>query len=454
VSAAAVWLQGVRRLFAAYWLGLSAVRNDLGTVGVDHLDDEGCDIGSRQMSARTAARLGWFLFVTSVPLFVSALVLNLGRPQYADLAFTTGELVLGVALLLFGWFGALVVSRQPRHPIGWILCAFGVIGGVGGFASEYAIYGLRSHPGALAGAAALAWFASWLFALDLALLTALLLLFPGGQPPSPRWRWVLWLAGIGAGCSVVGALAMWTQRGIGLLQVSGGPEPVGGLGILYDVGFWVSLVAVLAAIVSLVVRFRRARGVERQQLKWVVYAVVVVVVCFILFFTAPHPIDLSELAIDVVFGLLITLIPVAMGAAILRYRLYDIDRLINRTLVYGLLTAVLGVVYASLVLVLGQLSGGLGTEPPSWAVAGATLAVAALFQPARRRIQAVVDRRFNRRKYNAARTVEAFSLRLRDQVDLDALSTELLAVVDRTVQPTRASLWLRPADQRSPRTGT
>ena len=404
------------------------------------------------MSARTAARLGWFLFVASVLLFVCALILNLGRPQYADLAFTTGELVLGLALLVFGWFGALIVSRQPRHPIGWILCAFGVLAGVGGLASEYAIYGLRSHPGALPGAAALAWFASWVFALELALLTALLLLFPTGRPPSSRWRWVLWLAGIGAGCSVVGALAMWPLRGIALLQVSGGPEPVGVLETFYAVGFWVAVVAVLAAIASLVVRLRRARGVERQQLKWVVYAVVVVVLCFILFMVAPDPIGLTELAADVVFALLIAVIPIAMGVAILRYRLYDIDRLINRTLVYGLLTALLGGLYASAVLVLGQVFGGVGRDPPSWVVAGATLAVAALFQPARHRIQAIVDRRFNRRKYNAAKTVEAFSLRLRDEVDLDALTAELLAVVHQTIQPTKVSLWLRPSAPESRRT--
>jgi hypothetical protein len=152
---------------------------------------------------------------------------------------------------------------------------------------------------------------------------------------------------------------------------------------------------------------------------------------------------------DVVFGLTIALVPVAAGIAILRYRLYDIDRIINRTLVYGLLTALLGAVYAGAVLLLGQLFGGMGTEPPSWAIAGATLAVAALFQPARRRIQAIVDRRFNRRKYDAAKTIEAFSARLRDEIDLDTLSAELLAVVHQTMEPTRASLWLRPPVERA-----
>ena len=153
----------------------------------------------------------------------------------------------------------------------------------------------------------------------------------------------------------------------------------------------------------------------------------------------------SELAADLIFALLIVPIPLAVGVAILRHRLYDIDRLINRTLVYGLLTGLLGAVYTSVVLVLGQLFGGLSDQPPSWAVAAATLAVATLFQPARRRIQQAVDRRFNRHKYDAAKTIERFSGRLRDELDLDTLSGELLAVVDQSMQPTSASLWLRPA---------
>jgi len=202
-------------------------------------------------------------------------------------------------------------------------------------------------------------------------------------------------------------------------------------------------VAVLAAGVSLLVRFRRARGDERQQLKWLLFAVMIAVLGVPLLSVAPLPIHPSELAVDVVASLLVALIPVAVGQAVLKFRLYDIDRLISRTLAYGLLTAFLGLVYAGAVLVLGEVFGGIGGQPPSWGVAGVTLAVAGLFQPARRRIQQVVDRRFNRRKYNMAQTIEAFSSRLREQVDLDTLSTELLSVVEQTIQPATAPLWLR-----------
>jgi hypothetical protein len=201
---------------------------------------------------------------------------------------------------------------------------------------------------------------------------------------------------------------------------------------------------------SVIVRFRQARGVERQQLKWFAYGAGQLA---LLLASALAFLGLWErvpmLVSDLVFGISFAMIPVAIGSAILRYRLYDIDRLIHRTLVYGLLTTLLATVYAGLVLGLGQLFGRVATEPPSWAIAGATLAVAALFQPARHRIQQAVDRRFNRRRYDAARTIEAFSARLRDHIDLDTLSAELLAVVDQTVQPTRASMWLRPSLERS-----
>ena len=193
-------------------------------------------------------------------------------------------------------------------------------------------------------------------------------------------------------------------------------------------------------------RFRRSRGEERQQLKWFTYAGALLPLALLGDF-------LSGAAGELLFAVPVVFLPVATGIAILRHRLYDIDRLINRTLVYGLLTVILGLIYAATVLVLGQVFGGLGDNPPNWVIAGATLAVAALFQPARRRIQAAVDGRFNRRKYNAAGTIELFSARLREQVDLDTLSAELLAVVDQTMQPTLAWLWLRPSVPGARRTG-
>jgi hypothetical protein len=393
--------------------------------------------------AQTAARLGWAMFALSVLLFVPAIILNLGRPQDLDLAFTTGELLLRLAFLLFGWFGALIVSRRPGHPIGWVLCALGLMSGFGAFAVEYAVYGLITHPGAVPAAATVAWCNTWEFAVDFGLLAALLLLFPSGHPPSPRWRWVLWLAATGVVLATVGALGLWPLRGRALLQLHT-PDPVGVLGVLYHLGAWTTEVAILAAVASLVVRFRRARGAERQQLKWLFYWVAVLVVGFPITGVVLDRVS-SELAADLIFALLIVPIPLAVGVAIVRHRLYDVDRLINRTLVYGLLTALLATVYAGVVLVLGQLFGGLGAEPPSWAVAAATLAVASLFQPARRRIQQAVDRRFNRRKYDAAKTIERFSGRLRDELDLDTLSVELLAVVDQSMQPASTSLWLRPS---------
>jgi hypothetical protein len=402
------------------------------------------------VSRPTAARFGWSLFALSALLLGMAFVLNLGRPQYADLGVTTGELLLDLVLLLFGWFGALIVARQPNQPIGWLLCAMGGFSGLSAFAAEYAVYGLITHPGVAPGAAALSWVTAWEVAVYLGLLAVLLLLFPTGRPLSSRWRWWLWVAGIGNLLYILSTLRLWPLRGVELLRLHA-PDPEGAVpAALYTVGPYAGLVAVVAAAASVLVRFRHARGAERQQIKWLLYAVLTVIFGYPLLAVAANALGSpSEEFADASIAVLITPIPVALGLAILKYRLYDIDRIINRTLVYGSLTALLGLGYAGAVLVLGQVFGGVGGDPPSWAVAGATLAVAALFQPARRRIQAVVDRRFNRRKYDAAKTVEAFSARLREEVDLDTLSAELLAVVDQTIQPTRASLWLRPSTQAS-----
>jgi hypothetical protein len=220
----------------------------------------------------------------------------------------------------------------------------------------------------------------------------------------------------------------------------------GGLLVAYQVAFAVVIIAFVAAAASLMVRFRRARGVERQQLRWVALGTAVVALLSVA--------NLATLALGayalapLVGGLNPPILTAAIGAAILRYRLYDLDRIISRALAYGLLTVLLGGGYAAVVLGLGQLLG----RDSSLVVAAATLTVAAVFQPARRRIQRLVDRRFNRRRYDAGQTIATFSTRLREQVDLDTLTGELLAVVDRTMQPTRASLWLRP--QRSPNVAT
>jgi hypothetical protein len=288
------------------------------------------------MSARVAARLGWAIFGLAVLAYAVALALNLRRAQSAELSETTGDLVFALTFLLYGWLGARIVPRQPHQLMGWLLCALGLQGGLVPFAFEYAIYGLVTRPGTLPGAAAMAWLTFWAAPVLLLLLAALLLLFPTGRPVSPRWRWVLWLAGVGNLLFVLSSLSLWPLRGVALLTTRG-PEPTGGLMVLFSVGTAAAMVAVLAAAASLVVRFRRARGVERQQLKWLAYAAALAVLGFPLLVALEGVTRPSELVADVAAALLILPIPVAVSVAVLRYRLYDIDRIVNRTLVLGLL---------------------------------------------------------------------------------------------------------------------
>jgi hypothetical protein len=268
-----------------------------------------------------------------------------------------------------------------------------------------------------------------------ALLAFLLLLFPHGRLPSPRWRPVAWLT-----VAVYLVLSVSAALALGAVELYY-PEATRPLRLpiadLADAVFeWLlpgQLLLLAIALVSVVLRLRRATGEERQQVKWFVYTVVTVVLVFV-----TTTLILGAGYLFPLFGL----IPVSVAVAVFKYRLYEIDRLINRTLVYGLLTALLIGVYAGLVFLLGVVLDP-ATGDSALAVAASTLAVAALFQPARRRLQQMVDRRFNRRRYDAARTVERFSGRLREHVDLDSLSAELLGVVDQTVQPASASLWLR-----------
>jgi hypothetical protein len=389
------------------------------------------------MTARTAARLAWSLCAGCV----------LGGGGGVVLQLLNGTSDLGwaplPALLAFAVVGALVASRQPRNSVGWLLLAVAVCMTVRLVGESYAIYALITAPGSLPAGLYGAWLQwSW-FGVVAILAIFLPLYFPTGRLLSPRWRPVLWL-GIAYLTSAVVSNALQPGPTEWLAGVRPARNPlvylpaakplldvigVAGLCLLPGVG---------GAIAALVVRFRRSRGIERQQLKWFTSAAALAPLPFLVYEVAPG-------AFALLLAVILPLMPISVGIAILRHRLYEIDRIINRTLVYGLLTAVLGLGYASAVLVFGQLFGGVTGDPPTWAIAGATLAVAALFQPARRRIQTAVDRRFNRRKYNTATTIQAFSTRLRDQIDLDTLTTELLAVVDQTMQPTEASLWLRPS---------
>jgi hypothetical protein len=406
----------------------------------------------------TATRVGWSSWTVSLLLglaSVALLVMTRATPIPRGAVPRAIGAVWGLVLLfILSTMGALIVARRPANLIGWSFVAAGFGLAIQGFAIQYAIYALLTDPGTLPGAAWLAWISTWLTIPAIySALAALLLVFPTGRLLSPRWRPVAWMV---VGWIVGVAVGNFTYSPDAYLDVEA-PVRLGGAAgqIMNTIGSLAWLLAILAipaAAASLVVRFRRSRGQERQQLKWLAYAAAMLGLGLLGMglvgfldqlgwirpqFTRPVWTVLGGVAILGVTGL-----PVTAGIAILRYRLYEIDRIINRTLVYGLLTALLAAVYAGLVLTLGQL---LGRQNSSLAVAGATLAVAALFRPGRRRIQQAVDRRFNRRRYDTARTIEAFAARLREQIDLDTLSTELVAVVDQTMEPTQVSLWLQPS---------
>ena len=343
--------------------------------------------------------------------------------------------VLATAISAFPTLGMIVATRRPENRIGWVLGAVGLV--VVSFdAEQYARYAILTEPGSLPFGPFAIWVAHWMWLVGISPVpTFLLLFFPNGHLPSPRWRWVAWSTAIAVATAVVAIAIQPGDLGRGVQN----PFGVEALDPLYpalvDNLLLLLFIPVLLCAYSLLYRFRRARGVERQQLKWLVWAMVPVVIGF--GFGDYLPGDFEDLSTLLAVVALVT----AMGLAIFKYRLYDIDRLINRTLVYGALTALLAGVYAlCVVIVPRQLGGSQGSEV---VVAGSTLFVAALFQPARRRIQAFIDRRFYRSRYDATRTVEGFSVRLRNEVDLAALRKELVGVVRTTVHPSHVSLWLR-----------
>jgi hypothetical protein len=396
------------------------------------------------IGARTAARLALVACGLALVLLAAALVLVWASPD--------GPLPKGsmsrqeLAIRLISRLGppvlaGLICLRRPSNPYGWVWAGYGLGWAVVGFTDAYKLY-VSAGARPLWWASPIAWVGGVAIPSLFALTALILLLFPDGRPPSRRWRGLAWTIGaVGLLGTVAAALRPAHHTPVGNpLAVEGAVGDT--LRAVADFAITALLFAILVSAVSLLLRFRRSQGQQRQQLKWLAYGGGLFAALLV-----PALVDLQapRLWNAVLETLTFGALYVGVGIAVLRYRLYDIDRLINRTLVYGLLTATLGLGYAGIVLLLGQLSGGIGGEPPSWAVAAATLTVAALFQPARRRIQQAVDRRFNRRRYNTAKTIEAFSTRLRDQLDLNTLSTELLAVVDQTMEPTHVSLWLRPS---------
>jgi hypothetical protein len=347
-----------------------------------------------------------------------------------------------ITLLPFSVVGAIVASRHPRNAIGWLFCSVGVTIGLNSFAGDYAEFWLASGFGPSGLGETAAWFSSWLWVLLVFVPASfLLLLFPDGRLPSPRWRPVAWGVALGTAGSVVG----YALRAGPLGDFPQIANPYGvGDPVVRMAGAAGSIVAVgcmVAAAVSLVVRLRRAGGEQHQQIKWLAYGGAVVV-CGILVggLAIPWSVPVSI----VIMSLSVLGLPVFTGIAIVRHRLYDIDLLINRTLVYASLTAMLALVYVAGVIGLQAALRALTGQESTLAIVASTLAIAALFNPLRRRVQGFVDRRFYRRKYDAAKTLAAFNARLRDETDLNALGADLVGVARVTVQPRYVSLWLRP----------
>jgi hypothetical protein len=390
--------------------------------------------------------LAWALWaLTMLGLAAGAwldhLVRQTGSPESAWL-LQAGSIPLLVATVSAATVGALLGSRRPAHPVGWLLLGLGLLVVVNVIVSGYVGYGVVARPGALPAASYLAGISNGVQVLWLACGGFVLLLTPTGSLPSPRWRWWARVA-VAAPVLLVSLSAVDPQPMLPEHPTVGNPlalpVPTGLLLAVAAVDAVIVLATLVAAAWSLVVRFRRARGLERQQLRWLAFAAALAAVALLVAVAAG--VMAKDGVVLAALGTCVALLPLATGAAILRYRLYDLDRIISRTLAYGLLTVLLGLGYAGVVLGLGRLLG----RDSSLVVAAATLAAAAVFQPARRRIQQVTDRRFNRRRYDAAQTIQAFSARLRQQVDLDTLTAELLAVVEQTMQPTSVSLWLRPS---------
>ena len=380
-----------------------------------------------------------------------ALVVAMGTAGFVMKGGVTADDVFGIPFFAFATMGAVVAARQPRNPVGWIFICVGLTPTTGFFTGAYAARSLATE-GGLPGGSVIEWVSSWAWFPGIGLLaTFALLLFPDGKLPSRRWRAVPFVAG--ALIAVVTASMAFLPGPMepfdATLPSSENPFGIESAGSLIETieGVAFGLVPLLALIcaLSLAFRYRRASYQQRQQIKWFAYSAVVLVV--VIAFENPISKLMGEAIAQGFFFAGMIFPSVGAGIGILKYRLYDIDVVINRTIVYAILSALLASAYLGLVVVIQGALAGFGNDS-DLAVAASTLAVAALFRPLRTRVQGFIDHRFYRRKYDARRTLETFSSRLRDDVDLEHLAADLTGVVVRTMQPAHASLWLRQAETR------
>ncbi len=401
------------------------------------------------MSAQEATWLAWYMCAVSLVLTALGLyLLVVSRSRMGAPVFDYWQ-INAVIAVSFSPVGAVISPRlPPRNPVGWLFCTIGLLGAVRLFVAEYAIATLLAEPGSallsrLPGGEALAWISSWVWVAHFGPFIFLALLFPDGRLPSSRWRPFAWVVALVVAAGIV-AVALWPETAARFDPVS---DPLGievAMDVINPMETILFALALIAAA-SLVVRLLRSKGVERQQVKRFAYAVVVLATSTTLAYVVSEALGvgwLGGVSSILVIASLVGL-PVAMCIAILRYHLYNIDLIINRTLVYGSLTAVLVLVYLASVVLFQELFRTFTGQKSQLVVVASTLAIATLFNPLRRRIQGFIDRSFYRRKYDAVRTLEAFSAKLRDETNLDALSGNLIEVVEETMRPAHVSLWLR-----------
>ena len=394
------------------------------------------------MSSRSASWLAWSMCALSLTLTALSLLLLVLSRAYPDIPVYPYPVENTLLAVGYSIVGAVIAPRTPKNPIGWLLCTIGLLWGVVHFTGEYASYALLAIPGSLPAGEAAVWVTAWSWVPSVGLIVLAVLLFPDGRLLSSRWRWFAWLSAL---LMLIGAV--WVAFSPGPIPAPSTIENPLGIESLPSGGSLVQallFILLLVAIASPITRLHRSGGIERQQIKWPTYTGVVAASGNIVTYIIAEALGLRWLGwagfVLIIVGLIA--FPISMGIAISRYRLYEIDLIINRTLVYGALTISLALVYVGGVISLQYLLRLLTGEESNLAIVASTLIIAALFHPLRRRIQSFVDQRFYRRKYDARKTLEAFGSRLRDETDLETITEDLVGVVRETMQPVHVSVWL------------